>query len=119
VADQLKIRAALCAAAGTVVALAPAANADPAAYGDQDAEFYRLLTAPQDANMTISNFALVRSQGLEACQREDQGVAGLDAVHALMAEGPYPFESASSIVSAAEVAYCPDNMPPEAGGSGS
>jgi hypothetical protein len=117
VANKLSIRAALCAAAGTAIALAPAANADPAAYSDQDAEFYRLLTSPQDANMTISDFALVRSQGLNACQREDQGMAGLDVVHALMADGPYPFDAANAIVSAAEVAYCRDNLPPDAGGS--
>jgi len=110
VANQLRIRAALCAAASVFIAVAPTVNADPGAYGDQDATFYRLLTAPQDANMTISNFGLVRSQGLEACQREDQGVDGLDAVHALMAEGPYSFDAANAIVSAAEVAYCPDHL---------
>lgn len=35
---------------------------------------------------------------------------GLDTVHLLQAEGPYSFNVANSIVSAAAVAYCRDNL---------
>lgn len=39
---------------------------------------------------------------------------GLDAVHLLQADEPYFFDVANSIVAAAEVAYCPSNLPPAA-----
>ena len=70
-----------------------------------DATFYRVLTTGSHA-MTVWNFPLVRAQGLEACQRWDNGVMLLDAVHALMYEGPYSFDQANAITSSAATAYC-------------
>lgn len=94
--------------AGSALALAPFASADPAAFSTDDETFYRLLTEgdEEDPGLTITNFPLVRAQGLLACQRQDDGVDGLDTVHMLQAEGPYSFDVANSIVSAAVVTYC-------------
>jgi hypothetical protein len=120
-----KLASLLCAAllaVAVVTAGAPAADADPGAYSGQDETFYRLLTEPSstgEPGLTLTDFALVRTQGLIACQRQDNGMDGLDAVYTLQSDGPYSFDVANSIVSAAEVAYCPDNLPPSAGGSGS
>lgn len=52
------------------------------------------------------NPALVRAQGLLACQHISDGVDDFDAVHILMAEGPYSFDTASSVGSADTVVYC-------------
>lgn len=97
---------------GSAFALAPLANSDPAAFSAGDETFYRLLTEgdDEDPGLTITNFPLIRAQGLQACQRQDDGMDGLDAVHLLQEEGPYSFDVANSIVSAAAVAYCRDNL---------
>jgi hypothetical protein len=92
------------------LAAAPVAYADPGAYSSQDETFFRLLTEGSDANpgITVSNPPLVRAQGLLVCQRASQGMDTFDALHFLMSEGPYPFDVASDIASAAIVAYCPE-----------
>jgi hypothetical protein len=91
---------------------APIANSEPGAYSSQDETFYRLLTEGTDnvPPITLTNPPLVRVQGLLACQRHDNGVDGLEVVHMLMADGPYSFDVANSITSAAEVAYCPEHL---------
>ncbi|MEN3220706.1 DUF732 domain-containing protein [Mycolicibacterium porcinum] len=98
--------------AGSAVALAPTATSDPAAFSAGDETFYRLLTEgdEEDPGLTITNFPLIRAQGLLACQRQDDGMDGLDAVHLLQAEGPYSFDVANSIVSAAVVTYCRQHL---------
>lgn len=76
---------------------------------DQDQRFYALLTKPnQDHPMVISNFPVVRAQGIQLCQQEDAGATPMQAVHQLNREngGPYVFDDASSISSAATVIYC-------------
>ena len=46
--------------------------------------------------MTVSNFPLLIAQGQEACQRMSVGASSLDAINALMAEGPYSFVTANT-----------------------
>jgi hypothetical protein len=95
-----------------VIAAAPLASADPGVISPQDAEFYRLLTRNDDdgPGLVITNFPLVRAQGLLACQRLDNGLEAIDTVHLLQAEGPYSFDVANSITSAAVVIYCHDHF---------
>lgn len=98
--------------AASALVLAPPASAEPAAYSSGDQTFYRLLTEGGEnaPPLTITDFPLIRAQGLLACQRRDNGMDGLDAIHLLQAEGPYSFDVANAISSAAAVAYCPDNL---------
>ncbi len=89
----------------------------------QDQEFYFLLTEPnQDHPMVISDFPLVRSQGIQACQREDSGETPMQVTDNLDRRygGPYLFDDASNITSTAEVIYCPWHlsMPVSEGGGG-
>lgn len=54
------IRAAFLLACTAAVLIGGAhANAEPGAYSDQDARFYRLITSPA-AGMVVTNFPLVR-----------------------------------------------------------
>jgi hypothetical protein len=101
-------------AVGIAAALLTAAsvNAEPGGYTDQDADFYRLLTSPTAAGMTVWDFPLVRVQGLLACQRQDNGIDGLTVRDMLQSEGPYPWKAANAIVSAADVIYCPRYLGP-------
>ena len=87
------------------VALAAPAHAD----SKQDQDFYRLLTEPdQDRPMMIWNFAEVRAEGIAVCQREDEGVPPYESMKYLeRPNGPYAFDDANSIASAAETVYCP------------
>jgi hypothetical protein len=81
--------------------------------GGQDSQFLRLLTNPdQDYPMVIWNFPLVKAQGVQACQLQDQGADALTALHQLEAQGGYSFEAANSIVSSAMVVYCPWYLTP-------
>ena len=76
----------------------------------QDQEFYWLLTDPnQERPMVIWDFPLVRSQGIQYCQQVDSGEAPMQALYHLdrRYDGPYIFDDANSIVSAAAVIYCP------------
>ena len=59
--------------------------------------------------MVIWNFALVRAQGRAACQRQDAGQTPMQALYALDQRygGPYTFDDANSITSAAQTIYCP------------
>jgi hypothetical protein len=90
------------------VTLAAPAHADAA----QDQEFYEFLTEqdtdnPREQPMVVTNFSLVRSQGITACQQEDAGTTPYQAVKNLQAAGPYAFEDANNIASTAETIYCP------------
>jgi hypothetical protein len=92
------------------VGLAAPAHAD----ANQDKEFYRLLTEPDPDHprtipMVISNFPLVRSQGIEVCQGMDAGETPIEAVYHLDRRygGPYPFDDANDIANSALTAYCP------------
>ncbi|MUL80505.1 MULTISPECIES: DUF732 domain-containing protein [unclassified Mycolicibacterium] len=104
--------------AGSALALAACgmtagtANAEPAGSSTQDTTFFRLLTTPDDDGffITVTNPSLLRTQGLAVCQRMDNGMDGLDAVYGMMADGPYPWDTANSISSAAVVAYCPEHL---------
>lgn len=90
-----------------------AANAEPAGYSSQDETFFRLLTTPHGDDkrtIVVTNPQLMRAHGLLICELTDNGVSGLDAIHQLMAEGPYTFETANSISAAAKVAYCLRNV---------
>ncbi|BBX84169.1 DUF732 domain-containing protein [Mycolicibacterium aubagnense] len=60
--------AVVAAGLGNLLAAAPA-QAD----AQQDQGFYWLLTRPDGDNLTITNFPLVRAQGIAACQRQDAG----------------------------------------------
>ncbi|WP_131829185.1 DUF732 domain-containing protein [Mycobacterium numidiamassiliense] len=76
----------------------------------QDQEFYWLLTEPdQDNPMAIWDFPLVRSQGIQDCREMDFGETPMQALYHLDRRhgGPYMFEDANGISSAATVIYCP------------
>lgn len=98
----ITVAAALSAAA---IVSAPAGHADPA----QDQEFYRFLTERnQDHPLVVTDFAVVRANGIRSCQLMDDGATPMQALHALEApNGPYNFDTANSISSAAGVVYCP------------
>jgi hypothetical protein len=88
------------------VGLATPAQAD----ANQDQEFYRLLTEPnQDHPMVIWDFAGIRSQGIASCQQEDAGATPMRALYFLDRRygGQYTFDEANNITSAAGVIYCP------------
>jgi hypothetical protein len=89
------------------VGLAAPAQAD----SYQDQEFYRLMTRiNQDHPMVIWDFALVRLQGIELCQREDAGETPWRALKDLQfPNGPYTFDDATSLTSSAETIYCPSH----------
>jgi len=84
-----------------------------------DARFYWLLTRPdQERPLVVWNFPLVRSQAITTCQRRDTGQSPMQALYALDQRygGPYSFDDANSITSAAETIYCPwHNAPMPAG----
>ena len=95
--------AVVAAGLGSLLAAAPA-QAD----AKQDQNFYWLLTRPDRDNLTITNFPLVRAQGIAACQRQDAGEPPYQALKDLQyPRGPYTFSIANSITSAAEAVYCP------------
>lgn len=108
--------------AALVVGVAAPTSADPggaSGYSNDpnaDARFYHLLTGyPEDSdNMTIWNFALVKAQGLWACQQETNGMGHGYAVDNIAAAG-YTTDDATSIDSAASTVYCPSNLYPPAG----
>jgi Protein of unknown function (DUF732) len=86
-----------------VIGLAAPAHADDA----QDQTFAQLL----DSRGLLFNFRLERMQGLRACEDISDGyTTGLEAADDLMSFGSYSFDVASSIISAAMVAYCPWNL---------
>ncbi len=93
------------ALAAATVGAASTASADTGGYSAADALYYRGLTTGEYA-ITVSNFPLLVAQGQEACQRMAVGASTQDAIYALMAEGPYSFDTANSIVSTAGVTYC-------------
>jgi Protein of unknown function (DUF732) len=93
------------ALAAATVGTASTASADTGGYSNSDALYYQDLTTGEDA-ITVSNFPLLVDQGREACQRMAEGASTQDAIYALMAEGPYSFDTANSIVSSAGVTYC-------------
>jgi hypothetical protein len=101
----IKIVAGLAFVAAAMAAPGPTARADLG----QDQEFYRLLTEPDQTHpMVIWNFPEVRAEGIGACEREDAGEAPFQALTDLeYPNGPYTFDNASAITSAAEVIYCP------------
>lgn len=104
------IMLAIATCASALVATASPARAD----AHQDQEFYRLLTEPDQSNpMVIWNFPLVRSQGIEACEREDAGVPPYQSLKELeYPKGSYPFDIANDITSSAETIYCPWHAAP-------
>jgi hypothetical protein len=87
------------------VGLAAPAQADM----NQDQDFYRLVTEPnQDHPMVIWNFALVRSWGIASCQQMDAGETPYQALKDLQyPNGPYTFDIANDVSSAAGTIYCP------------
>jgi hypothetical protein len=96
------------AALAICLAGAPMAGADGG-----DRTFHMLLSDDFDAGgvtgeeIVNRHWGLLRNQGLRACQLEDSGWRSLDVVYQLMREGPYIFDQANGIHSAAAVAYCP------------
>ena len=106
----MDLRATLIASAAVMFALgvefAVPAKADPG----QDRDFYRLLTDPnQDQPMVIWDFATVRAQGIEVCEREDAGETPMRATLDLDRRygGPYICDDANNISSSAETIFCP------------
>ncbi|QNJ90963.1 DUF732 domain-containing protein [Mycolicibacterium fluoranthenivorans] len=101
-----------CVVISAAVSAVPVASGEPAGYSDQDSTYFRLLTVSNEhfGGFTISNPALIRDQGLRACELQDSGLTALDAIDQLQAAGPYSFDAANRIVAAASIAYCPDNM---------
>ena len=87
------------------VSAASTASANPGGYSGSDDGYYRSLTTGENA-ITVTNFPLLIAQGQEACDRMARGASALDAIHALMAEGPYSFGTANRIVGAAGMNYC-------------
>ena len=74
--------------------------------------FYRVLTEGDEESppLVLTNRPLVRAQALQACQRIGGGVHPVDATDMLAVEGPYSWDTASSIVAAATVVYCPEHF---------
>lgn len=103
--NRIRIVAGIACASASLVVPGPLAHADLG----QDQEFYRLLTErDQDHPMVIWNFGEVRSEGIGACEREDNGEAPFQALKELeYPNGPYSFDNANNITSAAETVYCP------------
>jgi hypothetical protein len=112
----------LVALAALVVGVAAPASADSggaSGYSNDpnaDASFYHVLTGyPEDPdNMTIWNIALVKAQGLWACQQETNGMGHGYVVDKIAAAG-YTREDAISIDSSASAVYCPSNNYPPMG----
>jgi hypothetical protein len=76
----------------------------------QDQEFYHLVT---EDGWPISNFPLVRANAILTCQREDAGEPPYRALKDLETpNGPYTFDQANSVTSAAETIYCPWHSAP-------
>jgi hypothetical protein len=98
---------------GGLAALAIGLAGAPVAHAEGDSTFHRLLAKDFDAGgvtgeeIVDRHWELLRSQGLRACQLEDNGWGSLDVIYQLMREGPYIFDQANGIHSAAAVAYCP------------
>jgi hypothetical protein len=92
--------------------VSPVASAEPGAYTDEDEMFYGFLTEGGEdmPGMVLTNPPLVRAQALQACQRIDDGAHPLDATAMLVAEGPYSWDTASTIVAAATVFYCIEHV---------
>lgn len=92
--------------------VAPVADAEPGVQTEADEGFYTSLSEGAEgiAGMVLTNPPLVRAQGLQACQRMDDGVDKLDVIDMLMAEGPYSFDTASNIVATAVVYYCSEHL---------
>ena len=86
---------------GGIAALTLALGVAPVAGADGgDATFHRLLSKDFNAGSVTGeeivnrHWALLRSQGLRACQLEDSGWTSVDVVYQLMREGPYTFDQA-------------------------
>ncbi len=91
---------------GHALLLAPTSHASV----DQDQRFYSLLTDPDQSHpMVIWDFPVVSAQGMQLCQQADAGATPMQALYHLDRRygGPYVFDDASSISSAATVVYCP------------
>jgi hypothetical protein len=91
------------------IGLAAPVVAEPGGYSHADQVFLMLMQDDPDYPFVITNFPVLRAQALRACRSEDNGMSGLDVVDQLAAEGPYSWDDANNIVSAAEVAYCPSS----------
>src|SRR4051794_20102961 len=98
---------ALAATAG-VLAPTPTVGADPGGYSALDNNYYYLLTTGSNP-IIVTNFPLLITQGQNACHSMAVGGGALDAIHALMVEGPYSFETANRIVTTAGNVYCPSH----------
>jgi len=88
------------------VGLAAPAQAD----ANQDYDFYRLLTDPDQKHpMAIFHWPLVRSQGIASCRAADAGETPLEAAEDLDLRhgGPFRWDEANHISSAAGIVYCP------------
>lgn len=104
-----RLLAALAVASAGVFSIGLGIPATSHASVQQDQQFYYLLTRPdQDYPMVVWDFPLIRAQAIRACQLEDAGLTAMQVTYDLDQRygGPYPFEGASSITSAAEVIYC-------------
>ena len=71
----------------------------------QDQDFYRLVV---NDGWVVYDFPLLRSQGIASCQQMDAGATPMQAVYSLDGRygGPYPFDLANSVSSAAGTIYC-------------
>jgi hypothetical protein len=112
----MKLTRILTAAAAAIVlaliGIAPAAQAQPGGTTPQDDTYYYLITTPDDDGtvFNVTDFGLLRAQGLGVCRLIDNGMSGVDATEKLMSVGPYSWDAANFLSSAAQVAYCPDNI---------
>jgi hypothetical protein len=100
-----KLTTYLAALAVAATVYAPAGHADI----QQDQEFYRFLTERnQDHPLIVTDFAVVRANGIRSCQLMDEGATPMQALHSIeIPNGPYNFDTANDISSAAGVVYCP------------
>ncbi len=109
---RMNIIKAATAAAAAAVLTAPVSWAEPGGTTPQDATYYHLLTTPsRDGTVfNVTDFGLLRAQGLAVCRLMDDGVDSLDAIYQLMEAGPYAWAQARSLSSSAKVAYCPEHL---------
>ena len=87
-------------------------SADEAACGTTpDQHFAYFVTDDDNApEFRIMDFPTLKAQALWACQRESNGMRGLDALYAVQRAGGYTFDQANAITSAGDAVYCPWNV---------
>lgn len=92
--------------AAAVIFLAPTAKANP----EQDYIYYALL---EGNGFTITDPQVMKRNAQILCAELDSGTDWRVTIARLMSEGNYTLDESATILTAAIIAYCPYNAPPE------